>query len=439
MVPGYYQTGDNGAGNYIVLGQQPTVCSGYLSTSTNMTGTVGTSTINFNSPGPYPTGLTIGELVSGSGGAGGTTIQVLPGSEIASITVGGSPSHIESISITLPLTGTPNATVTFSTLTITASNGGTLITDSYNSPGGANCYQKTNYRGDPHEFGAYGDGKAHGGDGDTVAIQNWLGAYGNVSSLAPTAAPANFGPWIASIPATYLVYQPLVCPPYANLQAGANISAGQPGNGAGGPNPLVIIQAAAPGGSGLATLQNTLAQPALMMASQYCRISGIALDANGNGNFGFPGLGGSAGASTGTTVTLSSAPPAGVVPGMPLYDSGGCIPNAAVITAVNNTLYTLTISLPATGSCSSDSITITGFYAVDVVGTHVGIDNHTLIKNGYYNIHCGDFIVDGLQVKESQIYGAVSDGIHLGSGCSDIRIIGDIVQKRHEHVDRCPR
>ena len=401
IVAGYYVPADSGGGQYISNNPCPDILSG--------------------ASGTFSAGSTEINPVSGTTGAVVGSIIVAPGFVPAGTEISAVPSG------KLELTE-PALTSGSTSFTIAGPNGGTLIRTNSGI-----CFYKADYRGDPHEFGAYGDGNAHGGSGDTVAMQNWLGAYGMVSNPAAISAPANFGPWIASVPATYLVYQPLVCPPYANLQAGANISATQPGNGAGPPNPLVMIEAAQPSGSpALPSLQNTLAQPALIMASQYCRISGIAINVNGNGGPGyyFPNLPGSAGSSTTTTVSLSSAAPSGVVPGTPLSDTGGCIPSGAVITAVNNgsTPPNLTISVPATGSCGTDYITITGFYAVDVVGTHVGIDNHSLIKQGYQNIRCGDTVVDGMQVKDAQIVNAQNDGIHLAGGCSNTRVINDVIQ-----------
>ncbi len=105
--------------------------------------------------------------------------------------------------MTLPATATLAGTV----VNITGDNGGTLILDSVS--GNQDCYQKTNYRGDPHEFGAYGRTPVptgQSGHDDTVPVQNWLAsAYGNVSNLAPGTAPHNFGPWIVTIPGNYLI------------------------------------------------------------------------------------------------------------------------------------------------------------------------------------------------------------------------------------------
>jgi len=162
-VGGYVQSGDSGGGEFVVLGQLPGVCNSYSSAIAN--GTVGSTTISFSSS-SYPTGLTVGELVSGSGGTVGATIQVPVGSEIASITYDHF-GHLIQISITLPLIGSASGPTNIN-LMITGNNQGTLITDSYsNSPVGANCYQKTDYRGDPHEFGAIGDGMTD----DTIPLE----------------------------------------------------------------------------------------------------------------------------------------------------------------------------------------------------------------------------------------------------------------------------
>jgi len=200
-VSGYHAVADGGAGEYVMLGAQggsSPVCNGY---GGNASGSADTTTLGSFTP-MAPTGLTVGELVSG----GGSSLQVQPGSEIASITT----NHmgtITAISLTLPLTGM--GTNQPLSITITGNNNGTLILDSYGGTGLNQCWQKINYRGDPHEFGAFGDGVTD----DTTPMEYWFGAYGNVNpSFAPATVPPNFGPWIASIPANYLVTQPLTCP-----------------------------------------------------------------------------------------------------------------------------------------------------------------------------------------------------------------------------------
>jgi hypothetical protein len=281
-VGGYVQPGDSGGGEFVVLGQEPSVCNGY--TASNATGIVGSTTIPLNPT--YPTGLTVGELVGGSGtGTGGTTIQVPQGSEIASITISGSPPEITAISLTLPLTGNAPGSTNIN-LAISGNNGGTLITDSYvNYPVGANCYQKTNYRGDPHEFAALGDGVTD----DTIPLENWFGAYGNVNAnLAPTTAPNAFGPWIATVPATYIVNTPLTCPQNATVQGTVNLT---------NSNPVVAIEAASGqtlAGTGsqdwfsgtlpaneTASNSGAISAQAVIGALAYCRLTGISVIGNG--------------------------------------------------------------------------------------------------------------------------------------------------------------
>jgi hypothetical protein len=415
-VAGYYSAADSGGGSYVVLGQQSAVCSGYM-TSTSASGMVGSTTITFSSD--YPTDLTIGELVSGSG----TNIQVQAGSEIASISYDHLGNLIQ-ITITLPLTGTAAGTTNIN-LTISGSNGGTLILDSYSGSNAHDCYEKTNYRGEPHEWGAYGDGT----DDDTAALQYWLGAYGAAVTTSTGAAPnpSNFGPWIATIPATYIVSQPLVCPTYAVLTGSANNTAANSSGSTNG-SPTVTIMAA-PWSDGAPVFKAAANQPlpALMMASDYCRISGIALDANVSGDK-YASNPMSSTTSSSNTVQLGSAPATFIVPGTPVSDTGGCIPSGALVTGVNTSTYTLTLSVNASATaCTDDTVITTGFYTLDVVGTHVAVDSHSLLKNGYWNLYCGSVYEQGLEVKDSQIVKSYDDGIHVPN-CDNVRLTGDNLQ-----------
>ncbi len=99
-VSGYHAVGDNGAGEYVMLGAQSSVCNTF---SGSATGSVGLTTLGSFTP-SAPTNLTVGELVSSSG----STLKVQPGSEIASITFSG--TTITAITLTLPLTGTNGST-----------------------------------------------------------------------------------------------------------------------------------------------------------------------------------------------------------------------------------------------------------------------------------------------------------------------------------------
>jgi hypothetical protein len=178
--------------------------------------------------------------------------------------------------MTLAATGSPG------TVTISGDNGGTLILDSEGPPKG--CYQKTNYRGEPHEWGAYGDAPYNDSmappHDDTVPLENWLGAYGNVGPGAPATAPASFGPWEATIPAIYGVSEPLFCPPNANLRAPANDSR------EGTPMPIVEIQAS----NGFSDPNlGTQGAVAVMTANTLCRISGLSINTNFIGGTYNPG------------------------------------------------------------------------------------------------------------------------------------------------------
>jgi hypothetical protein len=174
-----------------------------------------------------------------------------------------------SITLTLPLTGTATAGTTINPLIIHGNNGGTLVVDAQ-SPN-PQCWQKTNYRGEPHEWGALGDNSTD----DTTALENWLGAYGNVSNLALTATPNTFGPWIATIPAIYMVSAPLYCPPNAHLQATANDS-----HPSGNPEAPIIQIKAAPSTAGTPFSLGGAPNGAVMTAQIYCRISGLSINAN---------------------------------------------------------------------------------------------------------------------------------------------------------------
>jgi len=396
IVAGYDLPGDGGGGVYVA----GTACPDGTATGKFTAGQVAVSVYN-----PGASVFVVGSVLSGSG-------FIPPGTEIASV-------NGPTMTMTEPATQSEPTGTSFSVL---GNNGGTLIRDL-----APTCFYKTDYRGDPHEWAAVGDGNAN----DTQPLQYWLGAYGMVSNPASTTPPSNFGPWIATIPANYSVSQPLVCPPYAVLQGFANISGGIPNNGGGAANPTVIITAAAPS-MGIPSLTNSLGLPALMTASQYCRISGIALDVNGNDAFAINGAVGSTNGTT--TVSFMNPLATWVVPGVPINDSnaGNCIPPGAVVMSVGGGRTTVTISDPQSapiGTCATDAITITGFYNVDVIGTHVAIDGHTRISGGYHGVHCADYQVDGLEIRDSTVFKAYDNGVHLTGHCDDVRVVGDTIDR----------
>jgi len=439
-VAGFYAGGDGGSGNFVVLGQQPAVCNVYTSTASNTSGSPGTTTIIFTGSPSYPTGLTVGELVSGLG-VPGFDVRVQPGSEIAGITMSGSPQHISAISLTLPLTGTATGTPNIN-LTITGSNGGTLITDSYSaSPVFANCYQKTNYHGDPHEWGAYGDATPDGtiGHDDTIALQNWLGAYGNavnVNSTLPSGTPpANFGPWNATIPANYLVTSPLFCPPNATIRGDENLT----NNNSNGQNfnPRVNFIASSatltpfsgytfPSANPV-TSSSFYGSQAVFGTYAYCRLSGIGVSGNGfvaktTGN-------------TNATTTINNLGSTfnvhigNAVVGSVLND----IPPGTVVVAVNSSCLsacTITVSQPTNLSSSTETIYFYGPDAVDVLDNRLTVDGFSLLANGRYDLFCGfqkGPNIDGISVKDTSFQDALLDDFYAPGACSNVRLIGNIV------------
>jgi hypothetical protein len=400
-VAGYYQPGDGGSGSFVVLGQQS---SSFCRSYNTATGTVSQNSNTITSVTDV-TGLHVGTLISGAG--------ILAGSEVASI------STVMPYQITITQAANQLAGGPFTSLTFTANNTGTLILD--NATGGADCFQKTNYRGDPHEWGAYGDATNTGATphDDTTALKNWLGAAGILPATTPTSSfPTNFGPWVASLPGAYEVTSPLTCPANANIQAPANITSGNVANGGVGSPPVRIVAA-----SNFAGISSEPGEPAVIMASAYCRLSGIAVDASNVGAFYSTSV-------TGTITNNSTAVSSfnnctGVVAGMPV--SGTDIPVGTTFATANCITHTAALSQAATGSHTGESLTVTGFYAVDVAGTHVAIDSHAWLYGGFDNVRCGDTKVDGLQVKDAQIVQAVDEGIYLGTGCGNVRLLGDLI------------
>jgi hypothetical protein len=184
---------------------------------------------------PSTSGLAAGSLVSGPA-------HLQSGTQIARIL------SATQIAITEPTTGNFSG----ASLTFTPNNGGTIFKET----GSGHCVVKVNYGGDPHEFGAYGDGTHD----DANALLSWL------------ASP---GPWDAAIPATYMTGQALTCWPNIHLRSPANDSR----ENSGGPNnhPLVQITVA---GTTFPTNGTAAAPIAVITADALCRISGLSIDAN---------------------------------------------------------------------------------------------------------------------------------------------------------------
>ena len=423
-VSGYHAVADGGAGQFVMLGTpggSSPVCNGYNPEVPTATGSAGSPNLSFSSS--NPTGLTVGEMVTGSG----SSLTVQPGSEIASITT--SNGNIIGISLTLPLTGTN--TSPYITVTIAGNNTGTLILDSYGGAGSSanQCWQKTNYRGDPHEWGALGDGMAD----DTGPIENWLGAYGNVNpTFNPAMTPPNFGPWVASIPATYMVDTPLSCPSNATIQGDENLTNNGISNN---PNPRVNFQATT-GFSGLsyqsASGSTYYGTQAVFGALNFCRLSGIAVSGN---NFSLLATT-SASNFQGTTLNdLSSVK--GVQVGNAVYavdDDGTLLSmDGTVVTAVNppgictNPCVTVsqTVTTPTT---ANGNIFFFGPDAVDVLGQNVTIDGFSLLQNGRYDLFCGTG-ASGLQVQYTHLQTAMQHGMYIPGPCSNVRLVGNNVSQ----------
>jgi hypothetical protein len=256
-VAGYYTPGDSGSGNYVRLGAVSSFCASY---SSGVTGSlsVGASKItSLTGTGFSTSTLQVGELVSASGTDGsGHPIQTPPGTEIASIV------SSTVVTLTLPITGTPGGTATLISVTFTGDNNGTLITDSEGTP---QCWRKTNYPGDPHEYGAVGDGATN----DTTPILDWIGGGGPWDATVASNANSSTGATI------YQVRSTIYCFPGINIRTPAV-------DGTSG-NAPVTIQAVSTGGSWALPLPwpaSTIY--ALMVMESNCRMSGLSVDANNN-------------------------------------------------------------------------------------------------------------------------------------------------------------
>lgn len=439
-VGGYYALGDGGGGTFVVIGAQGTsstaLCNNYSSSSA--TGKPGTSTITFNSS-ALAAGLVVGELVSGSGTLSGATVQVQPGSEIASIA--GPLTGQTSVTLTLALTGTATTSIALNNgLLISGNNTGTIILDGNSS--NKNCYQKTDYRGDPHEWGAYGDGALNASPAphdDTQAIQYWLGAYGNPVNLPGGTPPANFGPWRPTIPGTYLVSSPLICPPNATIQGDEN----ETNNGSGTtPNPRVNFLASAtfngmtasyPLSTGNYDLQSVFA------ASAFCRLSGIGISGNafdlqttGTSN----GMGSiSVAAKTdsfGNTIQVGNAVYAVDSTGNPISGLDGTVVTSA---PTGTGPYTMSVSqnIP---SATSDTFFFFGPDAVDILdgANTVTIDGFTLLQNGRYDLFCGInapglHAVTQLRVQNTHLQTAMQHGMYFPTNCDNLRLMDNNVSQ----------
>jgi hypothetical protein len=314
-IGGYNTATDGGGGTFRVLGAASSKCP---SISSGVTGTVTAGSYTITGTSFDPTIYRAGSVVSNSDPSN----QIPPGAEIVKATT-------SSITMSVPATG--SGTGSLDSITIAGSNLGTLLQDGYTPA--PSCVVKVNYRGEPHEWGAFGTG---GTTDDSAALEAWL------------AGP---GPWDATIPATYETSAPLTCWPNINIRAPANDSREST------LAPIVSIQALS--GSFAASGSATIGGAAVLTAQDQCRISGLAIDANN-------------------------------------------------------------VSSPAT-SVYVDT--------VNIIGTGVVIDGHSLLENGWYNVYCNVGVhggAAGTQLKDSQFNASWSDDIYIGT-CANDRLNGDIV------------
>jgi hypothetical protein len=418
-VAGYFAPGDSGGGSYFNLGLTGMGGTACLTPAVSGTGEVASSRITNTSP-HHIAGLVPGELVTVSG----SDIQSQPGTELASYN-----SNTNNINLTLPLTGTVSGSQPV-TLIFTSDNGGTLIVDA-----GRDCWQKTNYRGDPHEFGAYGDGQTD----DTQQIQRWLGAYGNAVTAGPSAtlAPTNFGPWFAAVPASYLVSQPLFCPPNATIRGDENLENNDTGDQVNfNPRVNFIASSTFSGFTYLSapTMTGSSGSQAVFGAFSHCRLSSIAVTGNA---FNLP----TTGTTHGSTTIDGLGSISGVQVGNPV--TGNDVPADTVVTALGScmnmgpppTNCSVTISQATTGMGATEDITFYGPDAVDALDNRLTIDNFSLLNNGRYNLYCGFLQGSGataksgdMSIKDSSL--ALNPGISANRGSALFAAMGVLYSKR---------
>ncbi|HEX4080943.1 MAG TPA: hypothetical protein VHX61_18930, partial [Rhizomicrobium sp.] len=78
---------------------------------------------------------------------------------------------------------------------------------------------------------------------------------------------------------------------------------------------------------------------------------------------------------------------------------------------------------------TAEPITFYGPDVVDILANRVAIDGFSALSNGGNNLVCINTVAAGagLQVKNTEISGAMNDDIHAESGCPNARFIGNIV------------
>lgn len=207
-----------GDGGGGVLASGPTANSCQLPQITGTTAS-GSTLITFSGV-TLPTGITLGMGITGPGIPTNDTVAAF-----------------DTVAPTITLTTMAGSGAGTGTITLSGDNGGTTIKDSSN-----NCFVRVISNGGPREWGAKGDAS----NDDTFSLQNWI-----------SAPQAHIG-YIGS----YKISGTLTCPPDTTIQGPANL--------VGSNAPLFEIKASASSFSG-----NSLIQ-----AFDFCRLSGVALNAN---------------------------------------------------------------------------------------------------------------------------------------------------------------
>jgi hypothetical protein len=365
VLQGYYAVGDGGGG---VLASGSTANSCQTTPSQPGTTTNGSPVITFPGGTNLPGNTALGMGITGPG---------IPTNDAV--------ASFDTTAPTITLITPAGSGAGTGTITLSGDNGGTTIKDISN-----NCFMRVSSNWSPREWGAKGDGT----NDDTPFLQNWINAP---------------QPHIGYI-GRYKVFSPLTCPINTTIQGGADDAGSNATT-----RPFQILAAATFAGLAPGNINQ-----AVLTALDYCRISGVAVDAGG---FYLP--------VTGTTHTSSTS-----IDGLPSSISGVHIGNAVTgVDIPDNTTVTLVTTSPCCSVTISQAASLghtetVNFYgpdALDIVGLRVTVDGFSALSGGHYNVNCGFVQADGPQIKDTQIKSSSSDNVHMTSNCANARLIGDII------------
>lgn len=412
IVAGYVKPNDAGGGEYVLN-------SAGCPDAPSASGTFSAGTTEIGSFSDSGVAVVVGSIINAPG-------FVPTGTEISATPAG-------KLEMTEPaIQSTPTGMST--SFTITGANGGTLIKST------VGCFYKTNYRGEPHEWGAAGDGSTD----DTTPVEYWLGASGMVSQPNPTTPAANFGPWIPTIPATYLVHEPLFCPPNATIQGSGN----QTNNGiTTNSNPRVNFLAAP--NSAATPFHGIMIQypnngfnyglQAVFGLNAFCRLSGVGVTGNA---FELQ----TTGTVSKTSTTISSVGSVSnaygsIQTGDSVFaiDSSGTVDSqdGIVVTSVStgSCPCTVSVSQPFARNATATNLFFFGPDAVDVLGNAntVTIDGFSTLQDGRYDLFCGIAVpkesVTALRVQDTHLQAAVQHGIYVPGSCDNSRFIDNNISQ----------